>query len=186
MSQLSMTLLSIFVGLNCIGDLGLCHMYEIEKVTCHNKGWVDNKSGVAEIDWRCEAALPKDLKLSKTDIMCAKYDPNSSDDDTIVRDSCSCDYALEQPTTEFTVRVIAAVCILISVIVVFFSVIYVRHIKKKMLNTVVSIHPVSNLRTISTTLPTSSNDNDSYTESPPSYANAVNTKREEHTYTTFR
>lgn len=78
--------------LNCVKG---CGTYEPSKVVCHNAG-----SNGIDVQWKCEASLPKQLKLGKVEVNCEGYD--SPIDKHILAGSCGLEYELEYNETFYS------------------------------------------------------------------------------------
>jgi len=71
--------------LRCVS--GPCET-KIKEVKCRNVGAGYN----GEVQWKCEAELPKGISFSTINVNCEGY--SSADDDYVLRDSCGLEYGL--------------------------------------------------------------------------------------------
>ncbi|GAQ81016.1 hypothetical protein KFL_000680330 [Klebsormidium nitens] len=72
--------------LTCLG--GPCE-FEPETVHCENVG-----SDGMEVQWKCEADLPKDIKFAGTQVTCEGY--AHPDDERVLEGSCALEYSLRR------------------------------------------------------------------------------------------
>lgn len=74
--------------LNCIGGTAKSENYKVKTIQCTNTGF-DGK----DYNWKCDASLPKSLRLGDVRVSCEGYD--YPDDPYILVGSCGLKYTLE-------------------------------------------------------------------------------------------
>ena len=74
--------------LTCVGGNG-CRHYEVETLRCKNSG---SEYDAEDIQWTCQAELPREFKLGGTEVVCEGFD--GPDDPWILKGSCGVEYRL--------------------------------------------------------------------------------------------
>lgn len=74
--------------LNCVGGSGCAH-FNPTSIRCTNAG---SSYSTADVEWTCTAALPPEVKLGSTDVVCEGYD--SAEDEKVLKGSCALEYRL--------------------------------------------------------------------------------------------
>lgn len=75
--------------LKCVSSKSLCDLHSIDVMRCTNQG---SSYGEEDVEWSCAAALPEELKLGSTDVICEGY--ASADDPYVLKGSCGVEYTL--------------------------------------------------------------------------------------------
>ncbi|KAI8962445.1 DUF1183-domain-containing protein [Daldinia sp. FL1419] len=81
--------LSAIPQLRCVSSPAVCRLHEIDVMRCTNQG---AGYDLEDIQWSCTAALPPELKLGSTDVICEGY--SSPDDPYVLKGSCGVEYRL--------------------------------------------------------------------------------------------
>ncbi|KAI0399243.1 hypothetical protein F4802DRAFT_611046 [Xylaria palmicola] len=75
--------------LRCVSSPRVCALHAVDVMRCANQG---ASYGPEDVEWSCTAALPPELKLGATDVVCEGYD--GPDDPYVLRGSCGVEYRL--------------------------------------------------------------------------------------------
>ncbi|CAJ2507029.1 Uu.00g082150.m01.CDS01 [Anthostomella pinea] len=75
--------------LTCASSPQICRLHTIDVLRCTNQG---SGYDTEDIQWSCEAALPPELKLGSTDVICEGY--AGPDDPYVLKGSCGVEYRL--------------------------------------------------------------------------------------------
>ncbi|KAI1202529.1 hypothetical protein F5X97DRAFT_212976 [Nemania serpens] len=75
--------------LRCVSSPRVCALHAVDVMRCSNQG---SSYGAEDVEWSCSAALPPELKLGATDVLCEGY--AGPDDPYVLRGSCGVEYRL--------------------------------------------------------------------------------------------
>lgn len=75
--------------LRCVSSPAVCRLHEIDVMRCTNQG---AGYDAEDVQWSCAAALPPELKLGSTDVVCEGY--AGPDDPYVLKGSCGVEYRL--------------------------------------------------------------------------------------------
>ncbi|KAI1144184.1 hypothetical protein F5Y05DRAFT_19924 [Hypoxylon sp. FL0543] len=75
--------------LKCVSSPAICRLHEIDVMRCTNQG---SGYDTEDVQWSCSAALPPELKLGSTDVICEGY--SGPNDPYILKGSCGVEYRL--------------------------------------------------------------------------------------------
>ncbi|KAI1398446.1 hypothetical protein F4819DRAFT_33225 [Hypoxylon fuscum] len=75
--------------LRCVSSPSICGLHAVDVMRCTNQG---GGYGAEDVQWSCQAALPPELKLGSTDVVCEGY--AGPDDPYVLRGSCGVEYRL--------------------------------------------------------------------------------------------
>lgn len=73
--------------LRCVGGTAMSEGYRIKSMQCHNQGFDGH-----DINWKCEAVIPNNMKLGWITVNCEGYD--FPEDPRILIDSCGAEFEL--------------------------------------------------------------------------------------------
>ncbi|KAI1167452.1 hypothetical protein F5B18DRAFT_440842 [Nemania serpens] len=75
--------------LRCVSSPRVCALHAVDVMRCANSG---SSYSAEDVEWSCVAALPPELKLGATDVLCEGY--ARPDDPYVLRGSCGVEYRL--------------------------------------------------------------------------------------------
>ena len=74
--------------LECVGG-NAKGLHDVDVMRCTNAG---SEYGAEDVQWTCQASLPREFKLGSTDVVCEGYD--SAEDPYVLKGSCGVEYRL--------------------------------------------------------------------------------------------
>lgn len=74
--------------LECVGG-NAKGLHDVDVMRCTNAG---SEYGPEDVQWTCQASLPREFKLGSTDVVCEGYD--SAEDPYVLKGSCAVEYRL--------------------------------------------------------------------------------------------